>query len=138
MVSTKRKRTAVRRREEKRFYVIVPEKVARGDEGTHRMEPGRLIAQGFHLGCVVARARLSLGVNDADITTIVLGARNSKEMDKLLGALRMDGVHFAKVAWYKDHNPEVYETEERVLTAICLGPVEKSKVDHLIGHLELY
>jgi hypothetical protein len=129
---------------EERFYVIVPETV-QSDMTSHDMESGRLMAQSFHIGRVVEYRRAMAGAQSQDITTIVLAVRNTLELNKvmteLVGQQLVDDgkgkPHFA-VSLYRDHNPQVYQTDSRVLTALCVGPVIRSAVEHILGHLETY
>lgn len=129
--------------EEKRFYIIVPETV-QTELVSRGMETGRLMAQVMHIGRVVERRREFSNQLYEDVTTIILSARNTKEMNKILGELNVlrqvpDSNEPAfPLSIYRDHNPPVYKTPDRVLTALCIGPVEKSIVDSAIGHLDLY
>jgi hypothetical protein len=127
-----------------RFYVIVPETIQQ-DSSSIGMEDGRLMAQSFHIGRVVENRRAAAGAGYEDITTIVLAVRNARELDKVtsdLVSLQLDlhsrGLNAFPLSTYKDHNPAFYMTHDRVLTALCVGPVLKSDVDSVIGHLELY
>jgi hypothetical protein len=129
--------------EEERFYVIVPEVAMAGV--LYPMEPGRLMAQTFHLGRVVEHRRALAGADREDVTTIVLAARNTKELEKILSELVLKQLDnelkelppFA-VSAYRDHNPPVYMTPDKTLTAVCVGPVKKSIVDSILGHMELF
>jgi len=133
-------------KEEERFYVIVPEVVGMVEH--HPMEHGRLMAQTFHLGRVVEHMRVRMGHRLQDITTIVLAVRNSRELAKVRDELVYqqfsemsvpdNKLGMLPITVYEDHNPDVYLTPERVLTAISVGPVVKSRVEACLGHLELY
>lgn len=129
--------------EDKRFYVIVPETV-QTELVSKQMEVGRLMAQLMHMGRAVERRRASANLPYEDVTTIILAARNTKELNKVHSELEIvrqvpgSNVPAFPLSIYRDHNPLVYQTPERVLTALCVGPIEKSVVDGVIGHLELY
>jgi hypothetical protein len=130
--------------EEERFYIIVPEVMT--DAGQARqMEHGRLLAQAFHIGRVIEHRRALAGADYESITAIVLVARNSRELNKLAHSLiglqlelKLKGHDSFSLSTFKDHNPSVYKTDARVLTAIAAGPVKKSVVDPILDHLELY
>lgn len=131
--------------EEKRFYIIVPETVQTVAQ-SRIMEAGRLMAQNFHLGRVVERKRAEVEQKYEDVTSIVLSVRNSLELAKVLNELETLRDKISGSSWiqrfpisiYRDHNPPVYQVPDRVLTILCVGPVEKSLVEPAIGHLELY
>lgn len=125
---------------DKRFYVIVPETVDT-PVGPYSMEVGRVMAQTFHLGRTSEHKQQTCDEIYQDVTTIVLVVRNSKELDKVLKELtelQVQSNEEFPVNAYRDHNPPVYGTEDRILTAVGVGPVEKVMVDVAIGHLELY
>ena len=128
--------------EEPRFYVIVPETI-NTPFGAYRMEHGRLIAQSFHVGRLIESMRTEKGIKYVEITAISLAVRNTREIHKVLGELNWlkqqnDDLSDLVVATFWDQNPEVYETTDRFLTAIVVGPVLKSQIDTAIGYLELY
>ena len=131
--------------EEPRFYVIVPETI-NAPFGTYRMEHGRLIAQSFHVGRLIESMRAAKGIKYEEATAISLAVRNSREMHKILGELNWlqrentteGGLSPFEIATFWDQNPEVYETTDRFLTAVVVGPVLKSKIDAAIGYLDLY
>jgi hypothetical protein len=138
--SERRKRTP--KPEEKRFYVVVPEKVTSYTKHTVNMEPGRLIAQAFHLGRKYEAEKNDLPYEE--ITTIVLSARNSRELDMVQerlidyrSGLFNHGEAFT-VHEFKDTNKPLYKSQRKVKTIICTSPVLKTDVDGAIGHLELY
>lgn len=133
--------TTTPRSPEDRFYVIVPETVQTDHIG-HEMESGRLMAQSFHIGRKVEAARAAAGIGFVDITAVVLAVRNTRELEKVLSELRINMMQHGKkpfeLCLYRDYNENVYETENGVLTAIVAGPVLRSTVDHILGHLETY
>jgi hypothetical protein len=128
--------------EEPRFYVIVPEKVTSYTHHTVEMEPGRLIAQAFHLGRKFEAEKNGLPYEE--ITCIVLGARNSRELDLVQERLidYRSGIfthgHEFTVHEFKDTNQPLYKSRKKVKTIVCTSPVFKDDVDGAIGHLELY
>lgn len=142
-----------KQQEEKRIYVAVPETVQttspRGVVTTTvDMEPGRLIAQGVHLGRKIENERIKQALLQAgikppksidyeEITTIVLGVRNSKELVKVGSELALMAGNAGYHA-FSDTNPQFYGTRKKVLTAIGTGPVTREQVEPAIGHLELY
>jgi hypothetical protein len=60
------------------------------------------------------------------------------ELNTLQRGYRVDKEIPFHVAAFYDQNVEVYETADRFMTAIVVGPIVKSLVDSAIGHLELY
>lgn len=137
-MATKRvKKRTKHKAEERRIYVIVPHTVQvpgpRGSKEvlTKHMEPGRLMAQCAH---VVTRVRLDIQGPPEPITTIVLSARNSRELRKLHNEL----YRYTPVFAFHDSNPDFYGSEFKPMTAIATVPVTKSQIDEVIGHLELY
>lgn len=126
--------------EEPRFYVIVPEKVTSYTHHTVAMEPGRLIAQAFHLGRKFEAEKNGLPYEE--ITTIVLGVRNSRELEMVQEKLGdytagWNGEPFT-IHEFKDTNKPLYKSQRKVKTIVCTSPVLKDAVDGAIGHLELY
>jgi hypothetical protein len=128
-----------------RFYVIVPETVQCDPFESHPMVAGCLMAQSFHIGRVVESRRALHGIAHEDVTTIVLSVRNTLELDKVYHELELkrladsvDGNDLLPLSIYQDHNPKTYKVDDRVMTAICIGPVLPSAVRAQIGHLDLY
>jgi hypothetical protein len=129
---------------DERIYVLVPETVQvtvhpkrwvkwfrRSYTRTVHMESGRLIAQGVHVGCM-------LGDKYANVPTIVLSVRNTKELRKVsdeAAELVLRGTAYAE---FYDTNEPFYGTADRVHTITAFGPVTKEEVDSVLGHLELY
>lgn len=131
--------------EEHRIYVVVAEEVEVRTVAFDGMSmivtqpAGRLAAQCAH---VVSKARVNaiLSAKCAPqkfepITTIILSARNSKEL-VILRALLAE----AKIEqeWFFDTNPEAYYGPDPVLTAICTHPVHPATVDGILDHLPLW
>lgn len=130
--------------EEKRFYIIVPETIQTLAH-SQDMESGRLMAQNFHLGRVVERRRMEAEKQYEDVAAIVLSVRNSLELIKVLNDLEIlrdktagGWLEQFPIDLYKDLNPVVYQVPGRVMSIVCVGPIEKSLVHPAIGHLELY
>ena len=139
--------------EDKRIFVLLPEKVlvtqgsgrAKEEDVPVYMEPGRLMAQSAHVTSLMRGmeylhygASGDLLVNP--ITTIVLSVRCNKELAFLRGVLQEHRRITEKFRVYDffDENSHFYGSPERVLTAVCTTPVEKSFVAPIIGHLELW
>lgn len=137
-----------RKNEDRRFYVIVPKKVnipSRNkkhlDKVVH-MVPGRLIAQGFHIGRKL-QAKAVDSLSYTATTAIVLGVRNSKELERIANALYKLPVMSSPLAnvfadEFIDENPGLYGKNISCMTAVAIGPVTKAEVESAIGHLELY
>lgn len=118
------------KREERRIYVVVARTVTVNDERIV-MESGRMAAQACH---VTGRYRAKAGIPYEESTTIILEARNSKELLKIMMDL---SAVVPEIFTFHDTNPDFYGTKGRVFTAICTEPVLPSVVDAAIGHLEL-
>jgi hypothetical protein len=112
--------------EENRLYVIVAEEIHIGRDKVW-MEPGRMAAQACHV-----TGKFREGRTYQDITTIVLTARNNKELDMLARTLapQLDFWEF------RDHNPEFYKKKDRVLTALCFY-AKPTLAQEFIAHLPL-
>ena len=86
--------------------------------------------------------RADLGIKYEEVTAISLAVRNSREMHKVLGELnflqRENTATEFQIAAFYDQNAGVYETTDRFLTAVVVGPVLKSQIDSAIGYLDLY
>lgn len=136
--------------EEKRIYVVVAEQVevtilehyVAESLGTTTMvtQPaGRLAAQCAH---VVSKMRVNEILNsklaptcfDA-YTTIVLSARNNKEL-KLLCFL-MEQCRMPHEVFY-DKNREAYYGKSEVLTAVSTYPIEPERAKLILDHLPLW
>ena len=150
--------------DERRIYVIVPHTVQASDpsDGTPlasvTMSPGRLMAQAAHVvsqmrGDESQRTRPRIAGYDIfkTTTTIVLSARNSKELDLLrrmliehssggIEAMNSENPPEEKfgVCWFYDINAPFYGTDAGVQTAVCTTPVFAYQVEAVLGHLELY
>ncbi len=116
--------------EEKRIYVVVARTVTVEGERI-RMEPGRMAAQACH---VIGKYRAHMGMPYKECTTIVLEARNSKELMKVMIELSRA---VPELYTFHDKNPGFYPTSKPVFTALCTAPVRPSSVEDAIGHLEL-
>jgi hypothetical protein len=128
-----------KQREEKRIYVIVPKTVqvtVQGKKKTVYMEPGRLTAQAVHVGRKLENDRCMKGIRSyEEITTIVLGVRNTREMEIIAGLFATLGIF---PTCFHDTNPLFYGTRAQVLTAMCTEPLDSSVAESAIGHLELF
>jgi hypothetical protein len=145
--------------EQERIYIIVPEtvqnEVSMFDSElalfpmqpeiktvTRKMEPGRLMAQCAHATRKLQHFLDENGGDYRDITTIVLGVRNSKELVKVTNELYTKWRVMENkpiLTTFEDSNPQFYGTDAKVQTAVIIGPVANSQVlDDVIGQLELY
>lgn len=155
--NTGKKSKTLTEAEQERIYIIVPEQVTvpdkssrlKGATKTLKMVPGRLMAQCSHVGRELEHVAFWDLDEARKITTIVLAARNTKEMIKLQTALKEQffsdvsyvdggGIGTDKFAEFYDTNEQLYGKGVEVLTAIAVGPVLKRDVDDIIGHLALY
>jgi len=118
---------------EKRIYLIFPETVDCAN-GRIPMEEGRIVAQSCHVGRMLEFNQAASEYRE--ITTITLGVRNSKELNKIAGDLNEE--FWDRYAEFRDHNPGLYGSNDRVLTAVAVGPITRDEVENAIGHLELY
>lgn len=122
--------------EEKRIYVVVAETVQVEDRSI--IQPcGRVAAQCAH---VVSKMRLVQAAEETVVqftpyTTIVLGARDSKEMGHIFHLLGRNNIRFEE---FYDENGPVYGEGHDVLTALCTFPIEPSKLIGLTDYLPLW
>lgn len=100
---------------------------------THYMEPGRIAAQ---VGHSVSKLKLAYALIHpgrlerliiTPITSIVLGARDSEELEHIMYLCEVSGLLASK---FYDENEDLYGTGIKVLTAISIGPI---KQQHLVG-----
>lgn len=134
--------------DDKRIYVVVSETfsaVFKGFDGAPgylsegcRHPPGRLAAQ---VGHVVSKVRTMMIIKNLaapthfePITTVVLSARNDKELDLL--AKLIDCYYVCEV--FYDTNDEAYGVDHKVLTAIATYPVSKEWTIGILDHLPLW
>jgi hypothetical protein len=136
--------------EEKRIYVIVPEtiQVYIPTTSTKRLvfrdivqSCGRNSAQ---VGHVVSKMRVLMDRREKpnpdnalvdSYTTIVLGARDTKELKHIVHLLSNNSIsHYT----FFDHNTHVYGTVEPQLTAICTEPIEQIQVIGILDYLPLW
>ena len=113
------------------------------DLKTIKMESGRLMAQAFHIGRKIQNT-IDAYTDYEEITAIVLGVRNTKELTKISLEIANwyedsfdcpDDFEFEE---FWDHNPEFYGTNERVHTVTAFGPTTQEIMDPFVGHLTLY
>jgi hypothetical protein len=107
---------------------------------------GRIAAQ---VGHVVSRMRVGLVLKNppkqvewytvddfnVPVTTIVLSARDSKEMEHIEGLLEIAGLSYTT---FYDTNEPVYGKYNEVLTAICTEPVYPHEVHGITDYLPLF
>lgn len=130
-----------------RIYAIVTSTVKTNLKGVIEMEKGRMAAQACH---VVSRLKLQNCNNwssakskrewleayaETPVTTIVLQARDQKELIHVGGLAKDKGLD---VAQFSDTNKEFYMTSEPVLTAIAIGPTSKLLVENICDYLPLF
>ena len=112
---------------EKSIYVVVARTVDAGDERIH-MPDGRMAAQACHATGIYRGNQ-----GDASVyRTIILEARNSKELAKLL----TECSSFLNVESYNDYDREFYGVEDLIPTAFCIWPTDRSLVEPYLDHLE--
>lgn len=124
--------------EEKRIYVVVAETVDTSN-GVIVQPCGRIAAQCAH---VVSRARLELAEKTGSydwepITTIVLAARDTAEMEHIHHLIHKDEDEDVQGIAFYDTNSDVYGPGE-VLTAICTLPIEPWKLAGITDYLPLW
>ena len=130
--------------EEKRIYVVVADtvQVKQSEAFTETIvqAPGRLAAQ---VGHVVSKMRVTRAIvlNElfTPITTIVLSARDSKELQHIRFVIDIVGI---KAEAFYDENEDVYgwngDELHKVLTAVATHPVDPVAVTGVLDHLPLW
>ena len=132
---------------DKRIYILVPETVqvsvaptfpeSEPEIRSFKMVPGRLIAQGVHVGRRLGNWHFNR--QNPEITTITLSVRNTKELrkvsDEVVNLLYKTDIPYEE---FHDSNPGFYGTDDRVHTITGFGPVTREEVESAISHLELY
>jgi hypothetical protein len=147
-----------------RIYVIVPETVQVTIPGkwdfpngvnapaeqlpdtveSYSLVPGRLIAQGVHIGRKIGAWLAQREIPYEDVTTIVLSVRNTKELRKVSTEMSVAlSLHALNVGYqeFHDTNLEFYGTDATVHTITAVGPLSpevREKLEDSMGHLELY
>lgn len=125
--------------EEKRIYVVVPVIVEVADRRMVKQPVGRQVAQAVH---VVSKLRVYETVMAArkddplvwiPCTTIILSARDSKEMGHVWELLKRKKIN---VAYFGDTNLEYGAMSP--ITAICTEPVLKKQVEGILDYLPLW
>jgi hypothetical protein len=102
---------------ESRIYVVVPHHVQVGSRLV-KISCGRAAAQAAH---AVAKMQAATKKDVSNITTIILGCRDSAELD------HVNEVLFSKAIeryFYLDEDILFYGTEASVYTALCTVPIE--------------
>lgn len=120
-----------------------------GKPATYTMEPGRQIAQAAHAvsglklryceehgKCInMGIAGLVVKVMENPITTIVLQARDTNELDHISLLAEDKGIlQFS----FADDNPTVYGINGRITTALALGPVVPEALYGISDYLPLW
>jgi hypothetical protein len=130
--------------EEKRIYVIVAETVQAehwtGRSISEKQPAGRIAAQvGHAVGKMRAARAHSFKELYTPITTIVLAARNSSELQNMRNVLHLGGVHaYTFFDQNVDYGYDGLGKVNEVLTAICTDPIDPDKRLGLIDHLPLW
>lgn len=125
--------------EDRRIYVVVAETVDT-PSGMVIQPCGRVAAQCAH---VVSQMRVESlvrewmvpGFSFFPITTIILAARDSKELEHVLSLLNKASI---AVTVFRDTNPSVYGTEDEVTTAICTTAVKQIDMVGILDYLPLW
>lgn len=123
--------------DDKRIYVVVAEAVIVWPEQfgcamTIKQPAGRIAAQCSH---VVSKSRHGEMGEWKPYTTIILSARNNKELSVLRKLLNLNNI---PNSWFEDTNEEAYYGPDCILTAICTGPIYPTFVDGILDHLPLW
>lgn len=133
--------------EEKRIYVVVSETVDT-PKGVITQPAGRLAAQACHATSRMRMARMQQKLSKIktdkeikehelvkeSITTIVLGARDSKELGHIEFLLNKAGLEYEA---FTDTNEEAYG-KASVFTALATYPIAKSEVEGILDYLPLW
>lgn len=142
--------------EEKRIYVVVAETVDTPN-GRIKQPCGRAMAQACHaVGKMQVTSRIyrardaerapttaRLGLEDMpfrECTTIILAARDSKELSHVELLLAREGINRYN---FWDTNGEVYgasesEGDAHIMTALAIEPIEPIKVYGILNYLPLW
>lgn len=123
---------------EKRIYVVVAETVQNPDGKRIVQVCGRNMAQCAHVVSGMQVKRITAPpalITFESCTTIVLAARDSKEMEHIRRLLRTASISHEV---FHDTNLEVYETKEEIFTAICTQPIEAVQVEGILDYLPLW
>jgi hypothetical protein len=132
---------------ERRIYVILAQSVdAMEKDGSRRrikIPTGMQAAQSAHVTGIYRLAEAELKAEQADlnpfkyeaITTITLGARNSREMLMIWNQFQRFSEY--RTFRFDDYNLEFYGDKRKYLTAICTEPVTEKEAYDCIGHLDL-
>lgn len=113
----------------KRIYVVIPRVVDGPNEQSIVQPLGRQVAQACHVTNEMRSAEKFTKV----ATTIILQARDIKELDHICFAAHKDGI---KSYYFLDENPE-YGPGRRI-TALCLEPIEEWRSERILGYLPLW
>lgn len=120
-----------------------------GSKATYKMEPGRQIAQAAHAVSALKLhyceshaandknklARLVVQIMENPITTIVLQARDTNEIIHLANlCTERNLLSFV----FSDDNEPVYGANDRIPTAIAIGPVNSSRLFGTTDYLPLW
>ena len=114
---------------EKRLYVVVAASIDT-DKGRITQPPGRQVAQACHaVGCYRSEEQIRY----EPVTTIILQARDTNELDHVLYLLRKKKI---ETFLFHDENLEygigVYPT------AFCTEPVYKDQIKGILDYLPLW
>lgn len=138
--------------ESSRIYVVVADTLIydrKGKPASYKMETGRQMAQACHAVSALKlyyceqhaqendRELWSLVIRlmERPITTITLKARDSKEITHLSHLASKEGLlHFC----FQDDNAAVYGTEERIPSAIAIGPIHPCQTKGITDYLPLW
>ncbi len=128
---------------------LIYTKSENGEPTTYKMEPGRQIAQACHavsaLKLRFCEIQDAAGAHDLrhhvitvmenPITTIVLQARDSKELIHLANMCEDKGLLYFM---FLDDNEQVYGTTDRIPSAIAIGPIDAISLLGVTDYLPLW
>lgn len=132
---------------EKRIYVVVVQSVTAdsarfGIPTRHDIPTGMQAAQAAHVVSKMVLDRAGNKMRKAVLqpcrftptTTIVLSARNTKEMWKIWSELGEEDFYST---YFEDTNSNFYDNNGKFITAICTEPITANLAERALGHLEL-
>ncbi len=122
---------------EKRIYVVVANKVDISPNLAIEQPMGRQVAQACHAVSVV-RHKIDHGKKAKEfkaITTIVLAARDSQELNHIANLMEKEEIPFEV---FYDDNTEAYGPEVKVFTALASHPVEPIDLRGITDYLPLW
>lgn len=135
-----------------RTFTVIANEVSWKKDGkrkTYKMEVGRNAAQ---VGHAVSKLKMSYilrstvncpetafgfvgQLQDWSITSIVLKARDSEELEHIYKLCDKENIHAVR---FEDTNSAIYGLNTEVLTAVSIGPIESHKLIGITDYLPLW